>query len=62
LTEGACDSECWQHVIGWREGGSRGSSWWRELGRIHDGVGDLGGGWFRESVQKKMRDDTDTLF
>ncbi|GAU49075.1 hypothetical protein TSUD_25340 [Trifolium subterraneum] len=37
-----------------REGGS-GSSWWREIVRIRDGVDDLGGGWFWESVLKKGR-------
>ncbi|MCI74948.1 hypothetical protein A2U01_0096214, partial [Trifolium medium] len=27
-----------------REGGGRGSSWWREIVKIRDGVGGLGGG------------------
>ncbi|MCI59600.1 hypothetical protein A2U01_0080855 [Trifolium medium] len=26
-----------------RDGGLRGSAWWRELGRIRDGAGDGGG-------------------
>ncbi|MCI43266.1 putative non-LTR retroelement reverse transcriptase, partial [Trifolium medium] len=29
-----------------REGGRKGSSWWREIVNIRDGRGDLGGGWF----------------
>ncbi|MCI20658.1 receptor-like kinase [Trifolium medium] len=28
-----------------REGGRSGSSWWREIVRIRDGIGDLGGEW-----------------
>ncbi|MCI78626.1 hypothetical protein A2U01_0099897, partial [Trifolium medium] len=36
-----------------REGGMRGSSWWRKLGRIRDGGGKLGGGWFGEHISKK---------
>jgi hypothetical protein len=30
--------------------------------RIRDGVYGLGGGWFRESVQKKVGDETETFF
>ncbi|MCI58960.1 endonuclease/exonuclease/phosphatase family protein, partial [Trifolium medium] len=29
-----------------REGGWSGSSLWREIGRIREGEGVLGGGWF----------------
>jgi hypothetical protein len=43
-------------------GGRSGSSWWREIMRIRDGVDGLGGRWFRESVQKKVGDGTETFF
>ncbi|MCH86955.1 RNA-directed DNA polymerase (Reverse transcriptase), partial [Trifolium medium] len=45
-----------------REGGRSASSWWREIARICDGVGDLGGGWFGECVTKKVGDGLDTFF
>jgi hypothetical protein len=45
-----------------REGGRRGSAWWREMVRIRDGVGGLRGGWFRESVAKKVGDGSSTFF
>ncbi|GAU36546.1 hypothetical protein TSUD_277520 [Trifolium subterraneum] len=44
------------------EGGSRGSSWWREIVKIREGVGGLGGGWFRESVVKRVGDGASTFF
>ncbi|XP_045830878.1 uncharacterized protein LOC123922177 [Trifolium pratense] len=44
------------------EGGARGSTWWREMARIWDGGGELGGGWFREHVSRKVRDGSDTFF
>ncbi|GAU43818.1 hypothetical protein TSUD_248070 [Trifolium subterraneum] len=34
-----------------REGGRSESSWWREIVRIQDGVANIGGGWFGESVR-----------
>ncbi|GAU16213.1 hypothetical protein TSUD_298450 [Trifolium subterraneum] len=34
------------------EGGRRGSSWWREIARIREGVGGSGG-WFGDCVSKK---------
>ncbi|KEH15507.1 hypothetical protein MTR_0912s0020 [Medicago truncatula] len=43
-------------------GGRSCSSWWREVGRIRDGGGDYGGGWFGECVSKKLGDGSDTLF
>jgi hypothetical protein len=43
-------------------GGRSCSSWWREVGRIRDGGGDIGGGWFAECVSKKLGDGSDTLF
>ncbi|CAJ2643991.1 unnamed protein product [Trifolium pratense] len=44
------------------EGGQRGSVWWREIARIREGEGELGGRWFREHVVRRVRDGTDTLF
>ena len=59
----------WYHVlvapygkVGGRLGGRSCSSWWREVGRIRDGDGDVGGGWFSDSVLRKVGDGTDTLF
>ena len=43
-------------------GGRSCSSWWREVARIRDGGGDVGGGWFGECVSKKLGDGSDTLF
>ncbi|MCI27792.1 putative non-LTR retroelement reverse transcriptase related protein, partial [Trifolium medium] len=43
-------------------GGRSGSSWWREIVRIRDGVDGLGGGWFGESVLKKVGDGSETFF
>ncbi|MCI04539.1 cysteine-rich receptor-like protein kinase, partial [Trifolium medium] len=45
-----------------REGGRNGSSWWREIARIRDGIGGLGGGWFEECVLRKVGDGLDTFF
>ncbi|GAU40603.1 hypothetical protein TSUD_28090 [Trifolium subterraneum] len=42
--------------------GRSGSSWWREIVRIRDGVDGLGGGWFGEGVLKKVGDGTETFF
>ncbi|MCI44185.1 hypothetical protein A2U01_0065424, partial [Trifolium medium] len=39
-----------------RDGGRRGSSWWREITRIRDGGGGIGGGWFGEHISKKVGD------
>ncbi|GAU49945.1 hypothetical protein TSUD_408400 [Trifolium subterraneum] len=44
-----------------REGGRRGSVWWRELECIREG-GELGGSWFGELVSKKVGDGSDTFF
>jgi hypothetical protein len=50
-------------VGGRLEDGSRScSSWWREVVRIRDGGGGVGGGWFEECVRKKVGDETDMLF
>jgi hypothetical protein len=45
-----------------REGGRKGSAWWREISRIRDGVGGLRPGWFGESVMRKVGDGAETLF
>ncbi|GAU22845.1 hypothetical protein TSUD_282120 [Trifolium subterraneum] len=43
-----------------REGGRRGSVWWREIERIREG-GELGGSWFGELVSKKVGDGSETF-
>ncbi|MCH93561.1 cysteine-rich receptor-like protein kinase, partial [Trifolium medium] len=45
-----------------REGGRSGSSWWREIVRIRDGTGDIGGGRFGECVSIKVGNGFDTFF
>ncbi|GAU22961.1 hypothetical protein TSUD_247050 [Trifolium subterraneum] len=45
-----------------REGGRNGSSWWREIVRIRDGVDGLGGRWFGEGVVRKVGDGTESYF
>ncbi|CAJ2666781.1 unnamed protein product [Trifolium pratense] len=44
------------------DGGARGSTWWRELARIRDGGGEVGGGWFSEHVSRKVGNRLDTFF
>ncbi|CAJ2642357.1 unnamed protein product [Trifolium pratense] len=44
------------------EGGQRGSVWWREIVRIREGEGELGGRWFREHIVRRVGDGLDTLF
>ncbi|GAU42012.1 hypothetical protein TSUD_236790 [Trifolium subterraneum] len=44
-----------------RDGGRRGSAWWREIVRIREG-GELGGSWFGEHVSKRVGDRSDTFF
>lgn len=46
-------------VGGW---GRSCSSWWREVDRIRDGVGGIGGGWFDDGVLRKVGDGIDMLF
>jgi len=43
-------------------GGRNASSWWREIGRIRDGDGDIGGGWFGDSAIRRVGDGAATLF
>jgi len=35
-------------------GGRSVSSWWREIVKIRDGFGEVGGGWFAEGVSCQM--------
>ncbi|GAU42320.1 hypothetical protein TSUD_25460 [Trifolium subterraneum] len=44
-----------------RDGGRRGSSWWREIACIREG-GELGDSWFGEHVSIKVEDGSDTFF
>ncbi|GAU27449.1 hypothetical protein TSUD_161350 [Trifolium subterraneum] len=44
-----------------RDGGRRGSSWWREIARIREG-GEGEGRWFGEHVSRRVGDGSDTLF
>ncbi|XP_024630889.1 uncharacterized protein [Medicago truncatula] len=43
-------------------GGRSVSSWWREVAKIRDGVGDVEGGWFVDRVSKKVGDGSSTYF
>ncbi|MCI26088.1 receptor-like kinase, partial [Trifolium medium] len=45
-----------------RDGGRRGSSWWREIASIMEGGGEPGGRWFGEQVSRRVGDGSDTLF
>ncbi|GAU49132.1 hypothetical protein TSUD_406970 [Trifolium subterraneum] len=39
-----------------------GSSWWREIVKIRDGVGGVGSEWFRESVVKRVGNGAEHFF
>jgi len=43
-------------------GGRSISSWWREVAKIRDGVGEDDGGWFAGRVSKVLGDGANTLF
>jgi len=43
-------------------GGQSVSSWWREIAKIRDGVGNDMGGWFADRVTRKVWEGTNTLF
>ena len=48
---------------GWlREGGRMGSAWWREIVKIHEGIGVKGGNWFEESISKRIGNGFNTYF
>ena len=38
------------------------STWWREVGRLRDGVSKVGGEWVDECVSRKVSDGVDTPF
>jgi hypothetical protein len=44
-----------------RDGGRRGSSWWKEVVRIREG-GEFGGSRFEEHVERRVGDGSDTFF
>jgi hypothetical protein len=45
------------------EGGGRGSPWWREIVRIHDGVREAAErGWFEDRVVRRVGNGMETLF
>jgi hypothetical protein len=61
----------WYHVLVARYGEVGGrlevggwsiSSWWRDIGRIRDGDGETGVGWFGHSVMRRVGDGAETLF
>ncbi|MCI33884.1 cysteine-rich receptor-like protein kinase, partial [Trifolium medium] len=43
-------------------GGRSGSVWWREVARIRDGEGAVGGGWFMENIERRVGNGADTFF
>jgi len=43
-------------------GGRSVSSWWKEVASIRDGLGEVGEGWFRDNVERKVGDGIDTSF
>jgi hypothetical protein len=43
-----------------RDGGRRGSLWWREIARIRKGS-ELGGRWFEDHVSRRVGDRLDTF-
>ncbi|MCI56814.1 non-LTR retrotransposon transposase [Trifolium medium] len=38
-----------------------GSLWWREISKIRDGE-NIGGGWFEESIERRVGNRVDTFF
>lgn len=47
---------------GLEDGGRSCSSWWREIVRIRDGIGEGGEGWFGSCVRRRVEDGADTDF
>ncbi|CAJ2663648.1 unnamed protein product [Trifolium pratense] len=45
-----------------RDGGRRGSLWWREIVRIREGGGESCGRWFGEHVVRRVGDRSETFF
>ena len=44
------------------DGGRSGSTWWKEVVKIRDGIGGGGDGWFEGCVVRRVGDGADTLF
>ena len=47
---------------GLEDGGQSFSSWWREIVRIKDGIGEGWEGWFAGCVRRRVGDGADTNF
>nr|ABD28747.2 Putative non-LTR retroelement reverse transcriptase, related [Medicago truncatula] len=47
---------------GLEDGARSCSSWWREIVRIRDGIGEGGEGWFGSCVRRRVGDGADTDF
>ena len=45
-----------------KEGGRRGSVWWREIVKIQEGIGVEGGNWFEANVKKVVGNGFNTYF
>lgn len=45
-----------------KEGGRMGSAWWREIVKIHEGIGVEGGSWFDANVKKVVGNGFNTYF
>ena len=43
-------------------GGRDGSTWWKEIANMRDGVGLVVGTWFPDNVRLKVGNGADTLF
>ncbi|KEH34160.1 hypothetical protein MTR_3g462420 [Medicago truncatula] len=52
------DEACGRLEVGRRSG----STWWPEVGRIRDGDGAMGEGWFGVSVMRRVGDGANTMF
>jgi len=39
-----------------------GRAWWREIVRIHEGIGVEGGSWFEENITKSVGNGLNTFF
>ncbi|MCI58641.1 cysteine-rich receptor-like protein kinase, partial [Trifolium medium] len=44
------------------DGGRSGSVWWREVAKIRDGENVFGGGWFADSIERRVGNGADTFF
>jgi len=48
-----------ERLEGW---GRSVSSWWREIVKIRDGVGEVDGGWFSDRVSRRVWDGVNSSF